>query len=703
MAIVSLRRATQAAAVYAGVTFNCGPILAQDASTTSPPTSLPSVVVESTSGPVAKTRSKTSKKNQRSKSGASNASTAHGQTPVISPTTISTPVDQVPSSISVITSDQLQQEQRRTVPDALQRVPGINVVQTGGPGGQTSVFMRGTNSNHVKVLVDGIDVSDPSTTNGSFDFAHLLTGDVARIETLRGPQSGLYGSDAIGGVISIVTKGGDGPPQVYGQIEGGSFGTFNQATGVSGSEHGFNYAFNIQHFRADDVPVTPDYLVPDGQSRLNNSYDNMTYSTKLGAKISEDLGVNFVARYIDSTYRYNGLYHCAAGFDPITYACRGPNMQEPGQTTQDSDQFMTRGEVVWSLLNGRFKNYFGAAYSDTSRDISDPYGDYGPSSYAYDGDRTKYDWRGVFAIAPDQFLLAGVERQDESMDTHPGTYRTGDTGAYVELQSQWAKRVFLDSNIRYDDDDSFGGHTTWRVAPAVLVPFTETKLKGSIGTGFKAPSLNDLYVSYPSFGFYANPDLKPEESTGYDVGFEQPLFHDRIRFGSTYFNNDLTNLIECDYTTCYNIGEANTHGFESFIAYAVTPTLHLRADHTYTIATDETTGEELQRRPRNKFSLTTTWNATSDLTLSATVIALSSWKENYIASNPAPGYTSPGFATVNLAANYALTDNLTLFGRIDNLLDRKYEDPAGYLQPGFGIFAGLKVSGNLNDLVAPAK
>ncbi len=151
---------------------------------------------------------------------------------VVSPTTIPTPVDQVASSVTVITAGDIQRQQIRTVPDALNTVPGLNVVQSGGPGGQTSVFMRGTNSNHVKVLIDGIDASDPSIANGTFDFAHLLTGDIEQIEVLRGPQSGLYGSDAIGGVISITTKKGEGPPKVKASVEGGSFQTFNQTAGL---------------------------------------------------------------------------------------------------------------------------------------------------------------------------------------------------------------------------------------------------------------------------------------------------------------------------------------------------------------------------------------------------------------------------------------------------------------------------------------
>jgi vitamin B12 transporter len=155
---------------------------------------------------------------------------ASGNAVVVSPSTVVTPSDQSASSVSVITAADIEAQHRLTVPDALAAVPGLNVVQTGGPGGQTSVFIRGTNSNHVKVLVDGIDVSDPSNPNGSFDFGQLLTGDIERIEVLRGPQSGLYGSDAIGGVISITTKSGNGPPKVTLSAEGGSFGTFSSTS-----------------------------------------------------------------------------------------------------------------------------------------------------------------------------------------------------------------------------------------------------------------------------------------------------------------------------------------------------------------------------------------------------------------------------------------------------------------------------------------
>ena len=262
----------------------------------------------------------------------------------------------------LITAADIQSHQYRTVPDALSLVPGLNVVQTGGPGGQTSVFIRGTNSNHVKVLIDGIDVSDPSNPNQSFDFGQLLTGDIARVEVLRGPQSGLYGSDAIGGVISITTKQGSGPPKAFASVEGGSFGTFNQHVGFGGSQENFKYVFNVQHFRSTDTPVTPlNQLVP-GEHRNNDSYDNWTYSTKLGASLTDTFGVNLVARYTNSVLGFTGE-------DAVNFF---PPAPEALQSTQSDKQFFGRGEAVWSLFEGRFKNFFGVNYTNEWSHNVDP-------------------------------------------------------------------------------------------------------------------------------------------------------------------------------------------------------------------------------------------------------------------------------------------------------------------------------------------
>lgn len=628
---------------------------------------------------------------------------------VVSPTTIPTPQDEIASSVTVITAEDLERDQRRTIPDALNAVPGLNVVQSGGVGGQTSIFMRGTNSNHVKVFIDGIDVGDPSSPNGAFDFAHLLTGDVERIEVLRGPQSGLYGSDAIGGVISITTKKGEGPPKVTATFEGGSFGTFNQTTSLRGSQGEFNYSFNILHLQSTSVPVTPLDLLAPGEQRNNDYYNNWTYSTKLGANLSDNLAVNLAARYTDAK-------HGLTADDGVNFP---PNSApEVLQDTQRNHQLFTRGEVVWSFFDNRLKNFFGVNYSnqwswfsDPNPDSFNPFGGVNPPTTNV-GTKTKYDWRGEVKVTNGQTLVLGLEDETQSLRTDstanldPITFlpiptttnaSTGNKAAYIELQSEFSKRLYLVSNIRLDDDDSFGPHTTWRLAPVFIVPGTETKLKATYGTGFKAPTLTELYVNNPSIFQVANPNLLPETSTGYDVGFEQPLFHDRVRFGATYFNNEIKNLIVNVFgplnATYMNVGMARMYGIESFASVAVTDQLKIRGDYTYTHARDEATDLELLRRPTHKASLTGTWNPIDRLALSATVLYVSSWVDvNRDTAVFIPRLDTPSYTTVNLAANYDVDKHLTIFARADNLFNAQYQVPVGFLRPGLGVFGGVRVS-----------
>jgi vitamin B12 transporter len=604
--------------------------------------------------------------------------TGVGDPVVVSPTAIPTPAAQVGSSVTVITAADMERDQQRTAPDALRTVPGLHVLQAGGPGSVTSVFLRGTNPNHVKVFVDGIDVSDPSNINRTFDLGQLLTGDIERIEVLRGPQSGLYGADALGGVISIVTKRGSGPPKVTGTLEGGSFGTFNQTASLSGGGERFNYAFNVLHFRSTDTPVTPLELLPPGRRRINDFYENWTGSMKAGADLTENLSVNVVARYTDTLLRFTG--------DDFTVF---PAVPSASQSTQHLRQFFTRGEAVWSLFDGAFVNRFSAAYTDHWSFNTGP--DVAPRTNS--GDRTKVEWRGDLKIGAHNTLLLGLQNEIETLRADTTTAENGNRAGYLELQSNPLPDLFLVANARVDDNDRFGGVNTWRVSPAYIVPATGTKLKASYGTAFKAPTLTQLFVDFPAFNFFANPNLQPEHSTGYDAGFEQPLFGDRLRFGATYFHNDITNLIAANatFTTNINVGRATTEGVEAFAAMIVTDRVKIRGDYTYTEARDDTTGLRLIRRPRHKASLTATWNLWDELVLSATVLHVGSWIDGN-RNFTIPRLTAPGYTTVNLAANYTVNKHTKVFARVDNLFDVEYQEPTGFLRPGLGVFGGVKLT-----------
>lgn len=595
---------------------------------------------------------------------------------VVSATSVPTPAAEIASTVTVITSEDIEREQRRTISDVLANVPGLNVVQAGGPGRQTSVFMRGTESNHTKVLIDGIDASDPSVPGGLFDFAHITVADVERIEVLRGPQSGLYGADAIGGVISIVTKKGNGPPKVAARIEGGSLGTSVKNGSVSGSQGAFDYAFNVNHFRSTGHNNVPVNLFVPGRQNLTDIYDNLTYSTKLGAQLNDSFRINAVARYTDAD-----LGVVVSPGDPRTRTL--------------TRQLFTRGEAVWSGFDGRHTSYFGVNYSDHWRYNLSPGAASVPAVFT--GDRTRFDWRGVTTVLPGHTLITGAEHEIIRGSNSTIFAENNDTAGYAELQSKFGERIFVTGNIRHDDNARFGGHTTYRVAPSVILPGSETRLKASVGTGFKAPSLDELFFDIPAFGFLANPNLRPESSIGYDAGFEQPLFNDRVRFGATYFNNELKDLINFqfnpDFTgTLVNIDRARTSGVEVFASAQVTDTVRVRVDYTHTDAIDLATNLELLRRPKEKVSATAIWEALDNLTLSGTILHVG---ESVDAARVAPFVDRPilpAYTVVNLAGDYRVDQHLKVFARIDNLFDLRYENPYGFQRPGFGIYGGFRLT-----------
>jgi vitamin B12 transporter len=594
---------------------------------------------------------------------------------VVTATRIPTPELQVASSITVVTAADIALKQEQTLPDVLKDAPGLSVVQTGGPGGQTSVFMRGTDSNHIKVLVDGIDVSDPSSSNAAFDFGQFLTADVDRIEILRGPQSGLYGSDAIGGVINIVTKSGDGPTHITAGLEGGSFETFNQNAGVSGSTGPFHFAANVEHLDAGATPVTPLDLLKPGETRNDDAYDNLTASTRLDFDVTSNFDLGLVARYTDTHLRFTGENE---NNFPIDFP-------DATQSQTNTSQYYLRGAGHLTLFDDRFEQTLGVAYSNIASTNVSP--DLGTSVNA--GDRAKVDWQGDIKLIAGETLVIGAEHERDEISRPIAAANSIDSG-YAELQSNPFSGFNDTISVRYDANGRFGGATTYRFAPTYFVVATGTKLEASIGTGFKAPTLSELFQNFPPF-FFANPNLKPESSTGYDAGFEQFLLGGKVHFGATYFHNAIRDLIDSNATgdSYANVGRAHTDGVESFIAYQPIQPLTLRLDYTYTDAQDDILHQELLLRPRNKWTFDGRWQATRKLSLDLNVVSIGS----YIDGNrdfSIPRLLAPGFTTADIAANYALSDKFTLYGRVANATDTHYEDPVGFLRPSVGAYVGVK-------------
>jgi vitamin B12 transporter len=602
---------------------------------------------------------------------------------VVSATRIPTPIAQVGSSVTVITAADIESRQQRSLPDVLRSVPGLNIVQTGGAGGQTSLFLRGTNSNHTKVLLDGIDIADPSTPGGAADISKLLAGDIAKVEVLRGPQGALYGSDAIGGVVSIITKGGEGPMTIAADAEGGSFGTFNQRGSVSGSQGAFHYAATLQHFHSGSTPVTPLDLLPPGQRRNDDFYDNVTATAKLGYDVTDNFDLGFTGRTLNSLGKITG-----DAFDFATFT----SFPSPTRTRISSIQYQSRATAHLVLWDGRLDQTLGLAYGSAITATQDP--DNGDSRAI--GDRIKLDWQGNVAVMDGETLVLGAETARDAL--HPGlsfgfpsTLSQGITtnAGFAELQSDFGFGLYNSASIRYDDNSRFGNKTTWRIAPAWVIEETGTKLKASAGSGFKAPALQQLYGT-----FGGNAALKPETSFGYDVGVEQSLLDGALTGGITWFQNNIKNLIVSGPAPAFqlaNIGRARTDGVESFIAWKALDTLTLRGDYTYTDALDAGTKLALLRRPRHKASVGADWQATDDLSLDATLLYVGPQIDGN-RDFSIPRLKMPDYVTLDLAASYRISEKWSLFGRIENATDTNYQSPDGFLRPGIGAYGGIKVN-----------
>lgn len=606
---------------------------------------------------------------------------------VVTPTLFPVPPAEIGSDVTVITADDIARKQANDLPSVLRDVPGLFVEQA-SPGNIAELFIRGTNANHTKFLVDGIDISDPTQPSGTFDLSQIPTSDIERIEVLRGPQSGLYGSDAIGGVVNIITKQGSGPPRVDSSIEGGSFGTFNQSAGVGGSQGRANYAFNFAHLHYSDMPDVPSNLLAPGETAIGDAFGERAYSAKVGADLTDDLSATLVARYYDSLLRNT------ADSDFVL------NTPDPTQSLQNERAGFARGSAKLKSFGGALEDEFGVAYTRYHRVNITP----SASVSTADGDRTKADWRGTLHLGDNRTAVLGAEdEEDRLIEGQPVNATMNDAAGFAEFHTSIVENLYGNVTSRIDSNNRFGKAFTWRVAPAYVVAATNTQLKASYGTGFKAPSLEQLFVSFPSFNFFANPNLKPEKSRGYDAGFEQPFWGKLLSFGATYFHNHIRNLIEqpAGSDMDVNIAAATAYGVESFVAITPVETVTLRADYTYTQAASDSpitnsagtvVGDALIRRPKHKVSLDGTWTPTGPLSLTAEWLYIGArFDGNRDFSNTLPLHVN-SYSTINLRASYRLADNATVFGRIDNLLDRHYQDPTGFLGPPLSVFAGVRLT-----------
>lgn len=631
--------------------------------------------------------------------------------------------DEIGTAITVISEQQIQTQQRRSFADILARQPGLNVVQTGGFGGTTSIFMRGNNSNEIKVRLDGMDINDGSQPNGMFDAAQFVTDGVGRMEILRGPQSGLYGADAMAGVIDITTAQGQGRFTPFVRVEGGAYGTFNQVIGARGSAGRFHYNVELSHYRRDGFHGVPAYIdryfgATRAQRRQGDRNDNRSANIRLGYDVTDHFDLGLTTRLVQSNYHTYNAYDL---MDEV-YGMAGTEREK---TTQN--EAIVRGTAHLSSLGGKVDQVIGLGYMTTRRTWTETGTATGGGPLAWDptyyrSSRIKLDWHGTVDLKDYGTLLVGAEhfhdwfstdQGDTSGTSTPFSTSVGmdTTAGYGQYQGNWNHILYGAANIRYDSNSRYGNYVTWRVAPAIHIPGTGTVIKASGGTGFHGPSLYQLFGNQvgPSYAELGNRSLRAERLIGYDVGVDQKLAADRLHFGATWYESHERNLIQSttaydvssngSYYTTYsyaNVARARMYGVEAFVDWKALKTLDFNLNYTWTHARDATTGQMLQRIPQHKFNFNTTWSPVQDFTLSGNILYVSGWRDTPVIAG-ADGYCSTcakghGYMTIDLAASYRINRYVSVFARADNLLNRQYENPVGYLQPGRAGYGGVTLS-----------
>ncbi|MCD6526880.1 MAG: TonB-dependent receptor [Desulfuromonas sp.] len=611
---------------------------------------------------------------------------------VVVATRIETPVSQIGSAVTVIGRDTIERLQQPSVLDLLRTVPGVDVVRSGGLGQKTSVFMRGANSEHTLVLIDGIEANDPNDPSRAFDFAHLPTENIERIEVLRGPQSTLYGSNALGGVINIVTRKGKGEAQLELLAEAGSFNTQRYQGGVYGGSERINYSLQASYLDSDGITAGS----RDTGNIEHDGYEKTAISARVGVAAAENTDVDLIVRYNES--------------DTDIDRWAGP-LADDSNYLFNSEQLFSRAQVKVELFEQRWEQILGVSYTQHNRgthNALDPANPFDTERSSYDGTLTKVDWQHNLRLDKVQTLTVGVEHEQEtgksSYDSNGmwGPYNTEfkkksieTFGGYLQDQLQISEQFFATVGVRVDDHENFGSETTWRATAAYHLKATDTRFKASYGTGFKAPSLLQLY----DVAFGGNEDLDPESSQGWDVGIEQPFAQGKVSVGLSYFENDFDDLITNRFNTTtfkyeyINLGEAEISGVEATLFIAPFDNLSVQCSYTYTDAEDKNSHEQLVRRARNRLAVDLYYQLLSNLDLSATYLYVGPREDIFFdMSDYSSGRIDlSSYSVVNVAVGYDVNDTVHLFGRVDNLFDKDYNETWGYESPGIAAYAGVKL------------
>lgn len=581
------------------------------------------------------------------------------------------------SSVSIITSKDIEQGGYRFVADVLQQVPGLTLVQNSTLGGTASVFIRGAKTGNTVVLIDGVKVLDPSNIERTFDFGTLTTDSIERIEIIKGPQSVLYGSDATGGIINIVTKRGQSTPKVTLSMYGGSYYTTQLSGNVAAGDNTFNYSF------------TAGQVSSKGYSRAAKP---STATTPF-----DDDG--FYQRYAIGKFGFTPLQTLTidAGF-----TAKQTNLDlDDFAETDDANSFEKRTELsgytqIEHTISKFWKHSITANVSQTIRkyDDFDDDGSLGFSDFGadnrYTGTIAHTEWLHTLSADNVNTFSIGIsyEKEYSKVQDYLASSKLSNensvAGVFAQDHVNVGNIFYLNAGVRADKNELFGWQKSFTASPAVVIPVIKTKLKGNVGKGYKAPSLYQIYGDGGNF-VTENKDLKPEENIGYDFGIEQSIF-DKVTFSIMYFSNKYRNMIDYDSGSLpgkyVNISKVTTQGYESSISVKPMEALTLSGVYTYCKAIDESTDTQLLRRPKHYgYGSASVHIEKFDISFIGTYVGKREDSGNK---------TLKEYFKADIAAQYALIPQLIFTAKAENITNKKYQQLYGYNVPERSFYIGAK-------------
>jgi vitamin B12 transporter len=612
-------------------------------------------------------------------------------TVIVTATRAPTPVDRIDSSVTVLEKKAIDAAQDMDVAGLLLRTPGISISRNGGYGTDTNFRLRGAEGDQTVIVLDGVKLSDPAAPDGSFNMGNLLTGDVSRIELLRGAQSTLWGSQAIAGVVNIVTAEPTAPLQGSFDVEGGSRDTVDARAGLGGKDGRITWRLAGEAFTTAGIST----LDPRFGGVERDGYGNQSASGRIELALSDAISADFRGFYSHGRTDIDGT-------DPVTFAM----VDSP--EFEVNDQWLGYAGLQASSFAGRLRSRIGYSYTDTRRRNIDPRlapGD--ETTFRSDGSTRRVEYEGTLALFDGWNAVFGVEHEwsrfrsiSPQFQVDPDDGHADLTDEYLQLNAEPIAGLTLSGGVRHDDYVSYGsrflfsGGAAWKLK-------TGTVLRARYGEGFKAPSLYQLYSQY------GNPGLKPTEAKGWEAGVEQHLWADRLVLGGDYFERRTRQLVI--FNSCYgtpagadplcdshatvggyylNLGRSFAQGVELTGSLRPAAGLSLDANYSWIKSVSRsvgTAGDWLPRRPRTEGNATLTYRWPFDL---STAVAVR-WAGHSF--NDAANVTRlKGYALVDLRVELPVTSRVTLFARAENVANEHYETVYQYGTLGRSIYAGIR-------------